>query len=143
MNPTILDVTDRAKDFQKSDLKKKWVEGELSNFDYLMALNTYAGRSYNDINQYPVFPWIVKDYSSRNLDFNNIEAERASQVFRRLDTPIGAMRENKKNDAMEKYENWDESLNGEPAFHYGTHYSNAGLVINFLIRLEPFTSLNI
>ncbi len=27
---------------------------EVSTFDYLMALNTLAGRSYNDLNQYPV-----------------------------------------------------------------------------------------
>ncbi len=26
----------------------------MSNFDYLMSLNTLAGRSYNDLNQYPV-----------------------------------------------------------------------------------------
>ena len=27
-----------------------------------MQLNTLAGRSYNDITQYPVFPWIVGRY---------------------------------------------------------------------------------
>lgn len=26
----------------------------MSTFDYLMALNTLAGRTYNDLNQYPV-----------------------------------------------------------------------------------------
>ncbi len=31
--------------------------GETSNFEYLMQLNTLAGRSYNDLSQYPVFPW--------------------------------------------------------------------------------------
>ena len=38
--------------------------GEISNFEYLMCLNTLAGRSYNDLMQYPVFPWIVADYES-------------------------------------------------------------------------------
>ena len=38
--------------------------GEISNFEYLMCLNTLAGRSYNDLMQYPVFPWIVADYKS-------------------------------------------------------------------------------
>ena len=32
--------------------------GEISNFQYLMHLNTLAGRSYNDLTQYPVFPWV-------------------------------------------------------------------------------------
>ena len=29
-----------------------------------MHLNTLAGRSYNDLMQYPVFPWILADFDS-------------------------------------------------------------------------------
>lgn len=29
-----------------------------------MHLNTIAGRTYNDLMQYPVFPWIIADYKS-------------------------------------------------------------------------------
>jgi len=29
-----------------------------------MHLNTLAGRTYNDLMQYPVFPWIIADYES-------------------------------------------------------------------------------
>lgn len=36
----------------------------MSNFEYLMHLNTLAGRTYNDLMQYPVFPWILADYES-------------------------------------------------------------------------------
>ena len=28
-----------------------------------MYLNTMAGRSFSDITQYPVFPWILTDYT--------------------------------------------------------------------------------
>ena len=38
--------------------------GEITNFQYLMHLNTLAGRSYNDLMQYPIFPWVLKDYES-------------------------------------------------------------------------------
>ena len=38
-------------------LAARWARWEISNFDYLMQLNTLAGRSYSDLNQYPVFPW--------------------------------------------------------------------------------------
>ena len=38
--------------------------GEISNFQYLMHLNTLAGRSYNDLAQYPIFPWVLADYES-------------------------------------------------------------------------------
>jgi hypothetical protein len=33
-----------------------WQNGEMSNFDYLMYLNSLADRSFNDLAQYPVFP---------------------------------------------------------------------------------------
>lgn len=55
----------------KSKLTKRWVERQISSFEYLMALNTLAGRTYNDLNQYPVFPWIIADYTSPVLDLNN------------------------------------------------------------------------
>jgi hypothetical protein len=29
------------------------------------------GRSYNDLNQYPVFPWILTDYTSPTLDLSD------------------------------------------------------------------------
>ena len=41
-------------------LDLQWQRGELSNFDYLMRLNLIAGRSIQDITQYPVFPWVLK-----------------------------------------------------------------------------------
>lgn len=30
-----------------------------------MHLNTMAGRTYNDYMQYPVFPWVLADYTSQ------------------------------------------------------------------------------
>lgn len=68
---------------KESKITEKWVAREISNFDYLMMLNTIAGRTYNDLNQYPIFPWILKDYTSDVLDLNNPE------VFRDFSKPIG------------------------------------------------------
>ena len=45
---------------KNSGLTQKWVNREISNFEYLIQLNTIAGRSYNDLSQYPVFPWILQ-----------------------------------------------------------------------------------
>jgi Beige/BEACH domain len=36
-----------------------------------MELNSLAGRTPNDLMQYPVFPWILADYASHNLDLTN------------------------------------------------------------------------
>ena len=48
-----------------SSATSKWLKGEVSNFDYLMHLNVAAGRSFQDLTQYPVFPWV-----SNILHFN-------------------------------------------------------------------------
>ena len=45
-------------------MTQKWVHGEINNFQYLMFLNTLAGRSYNDLMQYPIFPWVLADYTN-------------------------------------------------------------------------------
>eukprot|EP00118_Oscarella_pearsei_P011640 m.79677 g.79677 ORF g.79677 m.79677 type:complete len:1819 (+) comp36147_c0_seq2:63-5519(+) len=41
---------------------KQWMSGEMSNFDYLMALNATAGRRLGNPNNHPVMPWIM-DFS--------------------------------------------------------------------------------
>jgi neurobeachin-like protein 1/2 len=68
---------------KESKLTEKWIAREISNFDYLMMLNTIAGRTYNDLNQYPIFPWILKDYTSAVLDMNDPNS------FRDFSRPIG------------------------------------------------------
>lgn len=50
-----------------------WRRRQISNFEYLMRLNIIAGRSYNDINQYPVFPWVLCNYTSDTIDLNDPE----------------------------------------------------------------------
>ncbi|XP_048586310.1 WD repeat-containing protein 81 isoform X1 [Nematostella vectensis] len=36
-----------------------WVRDEITNFDYLMALNYHSGRRLGDPNYHPLFPWVV------------------------------------------------------------------------------------
>jgi hypothetical protein len=48
----------------------------ISSFEYLQHLNTLAGRSYNDLTQYPVFPWVLADYSSAELDLHDPKVKR-------------------------------------------------------------------
>uniref|UniRef100_A0A803Y8T2 Neurobeachin like 1 n=1 Tax=Meleagris gallopavo TaxID=9103 RepID=A0A803Y8T2_MELGA len=123
--------------FKASGLMQKWVNREISNFDYLIQLNTMAGRTYNDLAQYPVFPWILRDYTSDELDLNN------PAVFRDLSKPIGVVNEKNAKAVKEKYDNFEDPLGVIDKFHYGTHYSNAAGVMHYLIRVEPFTTLHI
>ncbi|XP_056884546.1 neurobeachin-like protein 1 isoform X3 [Takifugu flavidus] len=120
-----------------SGLTQKWVNREISNFDYLMQLNTIAGRTYNNLAQYPVFPWILADYTSEELDLSD------PRVFRDLSKPVAVLNERNAKVVREKYENFEDPTGTIDRFHYGTHYSNAAGVIHYLIRVEPFTSLHI
>ena len=52
------------------ELLEDWQSWRISNFDYLLRLNTLAGRSHNDLTQYPVMPWVIKDYESETLDLD-------------------------------------------------------------------------
>lgn len=45
----------------------QWQRGHLSNYQYLLHLNNLADRSCDDLSQYPVFPWVVADYTSARL----------------------------------------------------------------------------
>ncbi|RVX01084.1 BEACH domain-containing protein C2 [Vitis vinifera] len=120
---------------KRTQLMERWARWEISNFEYLMQLNTLAGRSYNDITQYPVFPWILSDYSSKYLDL----ADPSS--YRDLSKPVGALNPDRLTKFQERYSSFDDPI--IPKFHYGSHYSSAGTVLYYLTRVEPFTTLSI
>ncbi|XP_045900213.1 neurobeachin-like protein 2 isoform X3 [Micropterus dolomieu] len=120
-----------------SGLTQKWVCREISNFEYLMQLNTISGRTYNDLSQYPVFPWILCDYKSPSLDLED------PSVFRDLSKPIGVVNPRHAKNVREKYESFEDPTGTIDKFHYGTHYSNAAGVMHYMIRMEPFTTLHI
>ncbi|XP_072572045.1 neurobeachin-like protein 2 isoform X2 [Paramormyrops kingsleyae] len=120
-----------------SGLTQKWVYREISNFEYLMQLNTIAGRTYNDLSQYPVFPWVLCDYTSPTLDLED------PSVFRDLSKPIGVVNPRHAQAVREKYESFEDPSGTIEKFHYGTHYSNAAGVMHYMIRMEPFTMLHI
>ncbi|XP_078284484.1 LOW QUALITY PROTEIN: WD repeat- and FYVE domain-containing protein 4 [Rhinoraja longicauda] len=114
---------------------QKWQKGEMSNFEYLMHLNTLAGRTYNDLMQYPVFPWILADYDSEELDVTN------ARTFRDLSRPMGAQTEERKDKFIKRYYEIDHDGNLSARCHYCTHYSSAMIVASYLVRMEPFTEI--
>jgi len=46
---------------------------------------TQSGRSFNDLSQYPVFPWVLSNYTSSYLDLND------PKNYRDLSKPMGAL----------------------------------------------------
>jgi hypothetical protein len=63
-----------------------------------VQLNLLAGRTYNDLNQYPVFPWVLADYTSESLDLND------PATFRDLSKPVGALNEKRLQFFRERYD---------------------------------------
>ncbi|XP_066518418.1 LOW QUALITY PROTEIN: lipopolysaccharide-responsive and beige-like anchor protein [Hoplias malabaricus] len=119
--------------FKASNMTLRWQRREISNFEYLMFLNTISGRTYNDLNQYPVFPWIITNYDSEELDLT------LPSNYRDLSKPIGALNPKRAAFFSERYESWEDEQ--VPKFHYGTHYSTASFTMMWLLRIEPFTTL--
>ncbi|XP_041056464.1 lipopolysaccharide-responsive and beige-like anchor protein isoform X1 [Carcharodon carcharias] len=118
--------------FKASNMMQRWQRREISNFEYLMFLNTVAGRTYNDLNQYPVFPWVITNYESEELDLT------LPSNFRDLSKPIGALNPKRAAFFSERHESWEDDQ--VPAFHYGTHYSTSSFTLAWLLRIEPFTT---
>ena len=48
-----------------------WKVGDVSNFEYLMYLNTLSGRSFHDVAQYFVMPWVLKQYDDSAIDLTD------------------------------------------------------------------------
>jgi factor associated with neutral sphingomyelinase activation len=84
-----------------------------------------ADRSEKDLTQYPVFPWVVADYTSETLDLNRVE------TFRDLSKPMGALNPDRLEKLKERYHEMSE-----PKFLYGSHYSAPGLVLFYLVSTK-------
>ena len=120
-----------------SGLTQKWVTRQITNFEYLMQLNTISGRTFNDLSQYPIFPWILADYTSHQLNLADPAA------FRDLTKPMGIQNPKHVKEVKERYDNFEDPSGTVAKFHYGTHYSNSAMVLHYLVRVEPFASLHI
>eukprot|EP00064_Thunnus_orientalis_P000008 superscaffoldBa00000001_g8 len=136
--------------FKSSNMTQRWQRREISNFEYLMFLNTISGRTYNDLNQYPVFPWVLTNYDSEELDLTLPGNFRdLSKVPRPLGhtpkydgggggggggQPVGALNPKRAAFYAERYETWEDDQT--PPCHYNSHYSTVASTLHWLIRIE-------
>jgi factor associated with neutral sphingomyelinase activation len=143
------DKLTKLEDFNQDNQLQKWRYHLISNFDYLLYLNNMADRSYNDLTQYPVFPWVLNDYSSDNIDLSD------PSVFRDLSKPVGALNDERlvrlkqrctemRNalttataDSDENQKSETQQQQHQPMFLYGTHYSTPAFISFYLLRQNP------
>lgn len=116
------------------EMTERWKRRDVSNFDYLMFVNNEAGRSLSDLAQYPVYPHVLADYTSKSLDLTN------PATFRDLSKPVGALNPQRLSFFRERMLSMppeDKELGVPPRFLYGTHYSTPGYVLYYLVRVAP------
>ena len=113
-------INDPLTIFEKNGYKMKYQKGEINNFKYLLLINKFASRSYNDNNQYLVFPLLYMDIERK--------------INRDLSKAI-CLNKNKDEENLNGFiENFKSFGN-----HFNTHYSSCGYILYYLVRLIPFT----
>ena len=122
----------------------KWAKWEMSTLKLLMILNIYANRSYNNVDQYHVFPWIITDYKSDTLPSMD-----KKDFIRHMNKPMGMMdfTELSKQRRISYEQNWLENENEEDVDEnydrYGSHYSTSLYLTYYLVRVFPYSYLRI
>ena len=69
-----------------SNIRDFWKINEISTLEYLMWINIFGNRSFRDIAQYPVFPWLLTKY-----DYNTYEELIENPEIRDFNLPMGML----------------------------------------------------
>jgi len=121
--------------FQTLSIHQQWIQEQISNFEYLMQVNIYGGRSFNDASQYPLFPWVISDYEHDTLDLEN------ESTFRDLTKPIGAIGTKRLLELQRRMQDLRQLTSS--AYLYSSFVSCPLALYLWLVRMEPFTTLHI
>lgn len=65
--------------------------------DYMIRAESRLIADMIDVTQYPVFPWVLSDYTSTSLDLEK------DSTFRNLSFPMGALTPARQEAATERY----------------------------------------
>ncbi len=142
---------DPKKILEKANITKKWQSRQLTNFEYLMWLNSLSGRSFNDLTQYPIFPWVLSNYSSDSINLSDSQIYRdlakakessvqASQASGTDAQPVGNTRMKKKIMISLPDDNQGtptQEVSGSCASP--VWYCSPSSVVQFLQNLEPYS----
>jgi hypothetical protein len=119
--PNIILINEPKIDFDENDYKLKYTKNEISNFQYLLLVNKFSSRTYNDCNQYLVFPLLYMDVNKKNE--------------RNLSKAICLNKKDLKEEDLIKFKNNFETM----GYHFNSHYSTMAYILYYLMRVIPFT----
>ena len=129
-----IDIKDDTKIMKKKIdvLLYNFKKGKISTYEYLLGLNKYGTRTYSDLTQYPVFPWLIVKYSNiTNILSGHVNS--ANSGLRDLNYPMSVQTDAKREVAMSKYKS-----EGKFKYHHGTHYSTTAYIYFYLLRINPY-----
>ena len=114
--------------FNKKKYSEMWENDEISTFQYLLYINKFSSRTYNDISQYPVMPWIFLNFTDKDT----------LPKLREMSYPITVKDDNDIEDCKFFFRS---SIDENPRYpyHFRLHYSTSGYLLNYLVRASPYT----
>ena len=149
LNKSFIPFQNRQREMNLKTLYEKWSKWQISSLKLLMLLNLYGSRTFHDLNQYPVFPWIITDYESKKLPA--LETEEKT-IIRQFNTPMGMMdiipeAEERKNNYIETWQTGnkeDEEEDEEGNLdRYRSHYSTSLYATYYLVRVFPYSYIRV
>lgn len=114
-----------------ADVTRAWQMRTISNLTYLIFLNRVAGRTLVDLSQYPILPWVVQDYWSKELNLSDPAS------FRDLSKPVGALNAQRIKSFRSRFAEMPGGEGQDAPFLWGTHYSTPGYILHWLVRQLP------
>ena len=124
---TIVQTEPAPQFIKEMDLLQKWNSGELSNYEFFLLFNIYSGRSFNDTNIYPIFPWLEVDFTKK---------PNSPRDFTR---PLAAQIPGKEEKFINQIKGFSNDINTR--FLYGIGISAPVFVSYYMYRIEPFRSI--
>ena len=108
---------------------RKWTKGKITNFEYIMELNRRSSRSFNVLSQYPIMPWVLKNYDSSIININD------PSNYRDFSLPVALNVKEKADRIIQKKKN--------APYMFSYAQSCPMNIFYYFIREEPFTTKHI
>ena len=69
---------DSSKIVKHSKMQARFLDNTITNFEYLMFMNQISNQSFLNYQQYPIFPWVLTEYSQSQIeeaDYRNMKLD--------------------------------------------------------------------